>query len=100
MNSGSSGSPPHSHDAHQHGHDHGHDHGHHHGHGHGQSPAEGHGHAHSLQDLSVGLAVLGMLYSSSPTHGMFNLHIPDAWVSDSLFPTTSALLTICGFKTV
>jgi len=55
---GSSGSPPHSHDAHQHGHDHGHDHGHH-GHGHGQSPAEGHGHAHSLQDLSVGLAVLG-----------------------------------------
>jgi hypothetical protein len=25
-----------------------------------------------LQDLSVGLAVLGMLCSSSPTHGVFN----------------------------
>lgn len=72
MNSGSSGSPPHSHDAHQHGHDHGHSHGHHHGHGHEQSPADGHGHAHPLQDLSVGLAVLGTLCSSSPTHGMFN----------------------------
>jgi hypothetical protein len=43
-----SGGGGHSHEAHSHAH--GHDHGHDHGRG---------GHAHSIEDLSVGLAVLG-----------------------------------------
>lgn len=48
-----SGGGGHSHKAHSHG-DHSHDHGHDHGHDH-----ESGGHAHSIEDLSVGLAVLG-----------------------------------------
>eukprot|EP00899_Mesostigma_viride_P017367 jgi/Mesvir1/25631/Mv01851-RA.1 len=41
--------------AHGHGHDHAHDHGRDHGHDHGK---EG-GHAHSIQDLSIGLTIIG-----------------------------------------
>ncbi|CAI5929327.1 unnamed protein product [Closterium sp. NIES-65] len=57
-----SGAHPHNHDSHAHDHAHGHashshDHGHGHGHGH-EHAVEGGGHAHSLEDLSVGIAVL------------------------------------------
>lgn len=49
------GGSGHSHSEHSHNHEHGHQH------GHDEIKSSGHSHGHSIEDLSVGLAVLGII---------------------------------------